>query len=111
MRKSIENLISSLETKENMEKVEKRVIHHNKAVLQAMLDGRSFINECLMISSRDEKMKHSEKEEEKKPLMREDELVYLEKRAHKSESCLPTEPIMVVTETGGCLNSIFMTDF
>ena len=55
-----------------------------------------------------------EKEEEKKPPpVREDELVYMERKSLKSESCmaLPTEPMVVVTETGGCFNPIFMSDF
>lgn len=45
--------------------------------------------------------------------MREDELVYMERKSLKSESCmaLPTEPMVVVTETGGCFNPIFMSDF
>lgn len=53
MRRSLENLITSLDSKENEQRVEKRVIHHNKAVLQAILDGRSFLNESLMISSQE----------------------------------------------------------
>ncbi len=47
MRRSIENLLLSLEREEG--KVESRVIQHNRSVLQAILEGRQYFLETLML--------------------------------------------------------------